>query len=176
MRKVLFIFGVLVITSSHAQDSNGTDDISNSYTLIRSTTGISGSSSTHLTPYGRYLLSQSIGQSSIIGTGSNAGYTLRQGYQQPSILADVIQGIDDNELDATIYPNPFQHSIFISFGERITKDIEIDLFDITGKLIFSKKFSPSQQVRLSITDISNGSYIINVRSSNKRISATLIKK
>jgi len=173
---ISFVFLTFGIYIGHSQISYTESETEMSYSIIRSNIGASGSSKTFITNNGRYIVSQSIGQSSVIGTSSINGYSLRQGYQQPSILADVIKGINGNELDATIYPNPFQYSIFITFGERITEDVEIDMFDVTGKLIYSKKSPPSQQLRFSITEISNGSYIINVRSSNKRISATLIKR
>ena len=111
----------IVYAKGFSQTTDPSTDNTGSFNVIRSTIGISGSSNTISTANGNYIISQSIGQSSIIGTGSNAGYTLRQGYQQPSILADAPSGNDNDKLEAKIYPNPFNHSIYISFSERITK-------------------------------------------------------
>ena len=169
MKTTIFISLLFVYSIVYSQDDN-------SYTISRSTISMGGSSKMISANNSTYNISQSIGQSSVIGTSSSDGYTLRQGYQQPSIYAIKIQESKDDLLKAAIYPNPFQQSIFISFSEHISNDIRVLLFDVSGSLIFSQKYPPTQLIRLSLSNIANGSYIINVISSTKKISTKLIKR
>ena len=133
MKTTIFISLLLVYSIVYSQDDN-------SYTISRSTISMGGSSKMISTNNTTYNISQSIGQSSVIGTSSGNGYTLRQGYQQPSIYTIKIQVSKDDLLKAAIYPNPFQQSIFISFSEHISNDIKVFLFDVSGSLIFSQEY------------------------------------
>lgn len=177
MRKLIsFVFLTFCFCVGHSQISSTESETEMSYSIIRSNLGISGSSHTFTANTKQYIVSQSIGQASVIGTSSNSGYTLRQGYQQPSSLTYIIPLDGDNKLKAIIYPNPFQQSISISFSELILNDIEVLLFDIKGSLIYSGKFIGSPLIRISLSDIANGYYVIKVSSGNKQISAKLIKR
>ena len=129
-----------------------------------------------ITSNGKYSVSQSIGQLSVIGTYSNKGFYLRQGYQQPLNKIKVSSVSQNNDLTATIYPNPFKQSISISFGNNMKNEISVLVFDISGKMIYSKKFQPSQRIQLDFDDISSGSYLLKVLSNNKLFNAKLIKK
>ena len=70
-----------------------------------------------------------------------------------------------------LYPNPSNELINISFGEdRLSK---LELFDITGKLLFKKELN-SNTYTLNITNYSSGTYIVKVynqynTSLNKKI-------
>lgn len=169
---LLFFFGYFI---GFAQNQGTNSNSSESYKIIRSSLASSGSSNTISTNDGIYNVSASIGQSSVIGTSSNEGYVLRQGYQQLSILSDKTKLPGDNKLNTIIYPNPFQQSISVSFNEQITNDIFIDVFNVNGRLVFSKKFPPSQLLKLRLGNISNGTYVIKVASNGKQFSAKLIK-
>ena len=148
---------------------------SNSYRIMRSNIGAGGSSKTMSTSKGQYVISQSIGQSSIIGTYSNNGYYLRQGYQQPPSNIKVVKKSSTNDLFATVHPNPFGQSVSISFTESITKTISVSVYDISGKLIYSKEFPPSKNIDLDLKHISNGSYLLKAISNGKLFNAKLIK-
>ena len=174
-RIILLLIFTAVGVIGYAQNTDSHPNNSNNYSIIRTSTGIGGSSSTVLTPNGIYIISQSIGQSSAINTGSNSGFTLRQGYQQPSILSETIPTYN-NKLKAKIFPNPFTHSIFISFSEHITKEINVLLFDVKGSLVYSQKYAPSQFLKLNLGDFANGNYILNVEYKNKSFTTKLIKR
>lgn len=148
-----------------------------SYSIIRSNLGTSGSSKVITTKNGQYSVSQSIGQSSVIGTYSNNGYYLRQGYQQPLNKIKVVKEVFKNDnLIATVHPNPFEQSVFVSFDDEIEKEILVSVFDVAGKEIYSKQFKPSQRIELNLNNLSLGTYILKVLSSDKLFNAKLIKK
>jgi Secretion system C-terminal sorting domain len=175
-RLILCLLSTIVCYIGYAQNTNTSKNNTGLYVIIRSSTGIGGSSNTIITNSGRYIVSQSIGQSSTIGTSSNAGYTLRQGYQQPAISIDIITLPEDNKLNVTIYPNPFEQIVAISFSELMINDVSIIVFDINGRLILSQKHPPSQLIKLPLKEISSGAYLIKVSSNGKQFNAKLIKR
>lgn len=149
---------------------------SRAYSIIRSNFGASGSSHTIVTKKGTYSVSQSIGQTSVIGTHSNNGYYLRQGYQQPSSGIKVSPSLKNNDLSATVYPNPFEQSVSIAFSQSMKNNISVMVFNLKGKLIYSKEYNPSQQIQIHFDALSSGTYLLKVVSNNKLFHSKLIKK
>lgn len=147
------------------------------YSLVRSSLGVGGSSKVITTNNGKYVVSQSIGQSSVIGTHYNNGYYLRQGYQQPINKIKVVNSeFKTNNLVASVFPNPFEHAFFVSFNENMKQDITVLVFDVTGKQIYSRNFKPQQRISLNLSNMSSGSYLLKVLSNKKIFNAKLIKK
>ncbi|MEL0456981.1 T9SS type A sorting domain-containing protein [Flavobacteriaceae bacterium SZ-1-7] len=153
-----------------------TNSDSKSYTIVRSNLGAGGSSRVVSTQKGNYKVSQSIGQSSVIGTHYGNGFALRQGYQQPLNNIKVVPISRNNNLVAHVYPNPFEESVDVTFSQDIKKDVSVLVFDVAGKLVYSKEFKPSQKINLNLVDISSGSYLLKVMSDDKLFNAKLIKK
>ena len=81
--------------------------------------------------------------------------------------------LGNNDLIAptvSLYPNPSNELINISFGEdRLSK---LELFDITGKLLFKKELN-SNTYTLNIANYSSGTYLVKVYNQNN---ASLNKK
>ncbi|APY07597.1 hypothetical protein BWZ20_04470 [Winogradskyella sp. J14-2] len=163
--QLLLLVGLIQI--SFAQNNN-------EYRIISSNVGSSGSSQTLQTANGTYKVSQSIGQSSVIGTYYNNGYYLRQGYQQPISKLKALKNLT-LELRAKVYPNPFSQMLFISFSDFVQRDISIRIFDIKSRVIYTKVFLPAQRIELQIEDISTGTYFLNVSSGEKYFNTKLIK-
>ncbi|WP_299114855.1 T9SS type A sorting domain-containing protein [uncultured Winogradskyella sp.] len=145
-----------------------------SYRIISSNLGSSGSSQTIATTQGTYNVSQSIGQSSVIGTHSNGNYVLRQGYQQPLFNISIVTEVDYN-LEAKVYPNPFNQQVTIDFTSPIKNDIMVLLNDVTGKLIYSNVYSAAQKIDLQFNNIQSGTYFLKVVSGSKHFNSKLIK-
>ncbi len=176
--KISMVLFCLVTIVCYGQDlsENNSKNVKGKYSIIRSTVGVGGSSKTIIANTGNYNISQSIGQSSVIGTYSKNGYTIRQGFQQPFLSAKIISIPNRDDLRAVLYPNPFQQSINISFNTPITNQVSIILFDITGRTIRSQEFSASQLIALPLEEISDGTYFLKVSSGNKKFTAKLIKE
>ena len=165
------LFGLLLlfcfVMELHAQSNSG-------YRVIRSNLGNAGSSQIVDTSQGSYSVSQSIGQSSVIGTYHKNGYYLRQGYQQPTSKIKVVE-LKDFTLNANVFPNPFSQFVTIKFSDYITNDISVRVFDVNSKQIYYQIFPPSQSINLNIIDISNGIYFLKVISDIKQFNTKLIK-
>lgn len=167
--KILLCIVILcgATTEFQAQETSG-------YRIMRSNLGSSGSSQSVVTSRGSYIVSQSIGQSSVIGTHSKNGYYLRQGYQQPSTKVKVVKEISP-ELKANVHPNPFNQVITISFSEAMQHPILVTIFDVNAKLIYSENFSAIQRLQLNLSDFSDGIYMLKVLSDTQFFNTKLIK-
>lgn len=142
---------------------------------MRSTLGMAGSS-TELTSNSRaYFISQSIGQSSIIGTGIKNGRVVRQGFQQP--LYQIRQGIQSiGKLNATIYPNPSQRWLNILFAEELSTEISLALYDNMGRLIIEETYDATALIQLDIANVNNGIYMLKATSGRKQLITTIVKQ
>ena len=143
--------------------------------LQRATLGNSGSSTEISNSDENYYISQSVGQSSVTGTFNNENHSIRQGFQQPPIRV-VINTETNNDLDAIVYPNPVDTYVTIQFNEELTHSIDMVLYDISGKLVFSKTQRPTNSFNLDLSFLPSGTYMLNITSENKRFLARLIKK
>lgn len=146
------------------------------YLIVRSTMGSGGSSQTIPTNEGVYYVSQSIGQSSVIGTFSNRGYSISQGYQQPLFTVRINISHSKNFLSAVIFPNPASHSLKILFRDDISGEIFIVMHDAGGRTVLTEKRQSAKVVTLSLNNIPNGIYFLKVRTGNKHLSAKIIKE
>jgi len=144
--------------------------------LVRSTTGVSGSSEIISTNNKTYVVQQSIGQASAIGTFNSVDYILRQGFIQPNILAKIIDKDIPLNLEAIIYPNPFVESITISFNEKISDKIEVVVFDFLGRMVFSKSYNTEQNLQVQFNNLAVADYIIKIVANNKQFVKNIIKK
>ncbi|MFT5215513.1 MAG: hypothetical protein ACI83H_000629 [Glaciecola sp.] len=171
MKKTLFFFLIIFgIVSLSAQDTSSNN-------LVRSTTGVSGSSENMTVNNKLYTIQQSIGQSSPIGTfTSDTQYTLRQGFIQPNVLAKIRDVAIPLNLEAVIYPNPFVESITISFSEQITDKVEVAVFDLLGRLVFSKSYLADQKINVQFNNLSVANYILKVTTNNKQFIKKILKK
>jgi len=144
--------------------------------LVRSTIGASGSSETITDGVTSYIVQQSIGQSSVIGTTSNEGYTFRQGFIQPDVFSKIIEKNTPLNLNVTIYPNPFDNQISLAFNEDIKDDIHITVFNMLGANMFSKSYTANQQIDVILNWLSSGEYILKTVANRKQFIAKILKK
>ena len=78
-------------------------------------------------------------------------------------------GLSESMLSSvSIYPNPIQNELTIS-GENGT----IELFDVSGKLLISKKHLNFSV--LNVSDLNSGSYILKLTNENGSLIQKLVK-
>ncbi len=152
----IFLFVVFSVCAQEPDES--------SVRLLRSTITTVGSSSTS---FNNYYIAQSIGQSGIIGKVDVDKTTVQQGFLS-SIMSFEINNTSDelvNEiLEFVVFPNPFIDYVEVSFSKKIQQDILIDITDDTGRLIKSKKYLPTNKIKIPIGDISVGLYFLQIKT------------
>ena len=171
IQKSLFVSALFLLFIQFTKAQN----TSSAY-LVRATTGVAGSSENVDFNNKQYVVQQSIGQASVIGTFSDENYTLRQGFIQPNVLVKIIDIAIPLSLEAIIYPNPFVESVTISFSEQITDRVEVAVFDILGRLVFSKSYTANQKVNVEFNNLSVADYILKVTANKKQFIKKIIKK
>lgn len=80
-------------------------------------------------------------------------------------------GIDENNgvQDLTLYPNPTNGKMNISYSSKKTQELKIDIIDVTGKTCHSQYFSSSVGVNnynLNVSFLNQGIYILRIAGSD----------
>jgi hypothetical protein len=86
--------------------------------------------------------------------------SINQGVQQPYDI-DIITGIEHEEIELTLYPNPTLGQFNLSIADSRTSEYSIQLFDAAGRLLLSKK----QLIELnsiSLESYATGTYMLSV--------------
>lgn len=99
------------------------------------------------------------------------GYLFDTPFKSNSQELDIIAtGIDDN-LDKTtkefkIYPNPCRGEFKLALGNA-AKEFKIEIFDLSGKKVFSKQNSNAGENTIRIESLESGLYIVRVQAGNE---------
>ncbi|UPQ80646.1 S8 family serine peptidase [Flavobacterium azooxidireducens] len=92
----------------------------------------------------------------------------------PITIQDNLSLIENASVQALIYPNPSNGKVTVSWSENI--ETTIDLFDLQGRIILSKKIN-SSNIELDINQFSEGIYLISVRNEKvKTMKKIMLKK
>jgi choice-of-anchor B domain-containing protein len=87
------------------------------------------------------------------------------------IVSPSLLSTDDNSLSKfSLYPNPSTNYVEISSPE--TPISEIQVYDLSGKLVISNKYNSEVNINLNISSISNGIYLLKI---NNQVTKKLIK-
>ena len=79
--------------------------------------------------------------------------------------------VDDNSLsNFSLYPNPSTNSVELSSTN--TPISEISIYDLSGKLLLSKKYNSEININLNISNLAPGIYLLKI---NNKKSIKLIK-
>lgn len=142
--------------------------------LMRSSISASGASETVTVGESIYTIQQSVGQQSVIGSFTTENVTARQGFIQPPIK---INGIveEDTNLDAVVYPNPFESSVHIKFNEEIKGQLSVVLYDLQGRLVYDKPYDAAPEIVVNLDFLSKAAYVLLVSTENKQFKANLLK-
>ncbi|MBL0340051.1 MAG: T9SS type A sorting domain-containing protein [Bacteroidetes bacterium] len=74
-------------------------------------------------------------------------------------------GISENDFASSInlFPNPANDKLTIAFGS-INKKVEVNITDITGKVIYSTIASETQKIEVNTKDFAAGIYVVQIQS------------
>jgi len=86
---------------------------------------------------------------------------------------------ESKELNFSIYPNPADKQISISFGENITGMARLNISDLTGRVVYSEDINdvrPGQVQSINSLGIKEGVYLLRLTSGgNSAIRKVVIK-
>ena len=110
----------------------------------------------------------------ITATENTTNYYLTQGFQQPAkIVVTAINNLTTQSI-LSVYPNPFTSSIYIKRDGD--KQLQIQLMDVSGKIVLNKALSTSEN-QLDLTTLASGLYLLKVYDTeNQFIQSLKIEK
>jgi hypothetical protein len=121
-------------------------------------------------------VSYTVGQ---VGYVTNNGLTgsVAAGVQQPyeiSVIASaVIKGLID--LSYSVYPNPATDLVNLKIDNYEIMDLNYQLFDLTGKLLQTKKIE-SSETAISLKTLSQATYFLKITKNNNPVKSFKIIK
>lgn len=71
-----------------------------------------------------------------------------------------------NERYFKIYPNPTSNLLTIQMEKEITTPYQIQIFSLTGQLLFQKYYEASEVGLIDVTDWGSGMYLIKIRTND----------
>ena len=78
--------------------------------------------------------------------------------------------MSNGNLEATVYPNPANDIIAIQAGLITTEDLNVALYDMTGRLIQSTKiYQGSTIAYIDARTLYNGEYLVRVFNNSESV-------
>jgi hypothetical protein len=74
-----------------------------------------------------------------------------------------------------IYPNPATDLIAIQFSGLVEADFQLDLIDVTGRIIESKSINKGQTIAyFDVQTVYNGTYFVSISNGNNHTTRKVI--
>ena len=80
--------------------------------------------------------------------------------------------VNEVGMEVKIYPNPVQNLLNISSTENIQ---QIEVYDVSGKLILSKRGTNARQSVVDVSELSKGQYVLKVSSAAGKATSSFVK-
>lgn len=114
-------------------------------------------------------LSWTIGEP-MIDTYSTGPNQLTQGFHQTNLSAVGIEDLDESII-VNVYPNPTTQQLTIETNQ-LKGQYSINIYDVTGKLIYSKPIDSSANHIIDFSEHSNGSYHLHIINQDNNLIKT----
>ena len=93
--------------------------------------------------------------------------------------ANGVLSINENLLNDTnfkVFPNPFDNVITLRNAINSTNQLEVAIFDLTGKKVFNRKVNFVEEEKIELNQFTSGIYILKINSENTSKQIKLIKR
>jgi hypothetical protein len=77
-----------------------------------------------------------------------------------------------------IYPNPISSGdLNIYLGNSTSKKVGVSLFDLNGRTVFKKQYSPvNNEIQFNVDALSKGIYLLNINTESSLMTYKIIRK
>ncbi|NLA24780.1 MAG: PKD domain-containing protein [Bacteroidales bacterium] len=99
------------------------------------------------------------------------GYATSTDIRPVACLVDIEDIMINTKIN--IYPNPASDQVNIDLSEFNYRNANIDILDITGKVIHNKKLEANESYSFSVSNFGAGLYFIQITADGKRITKKL---
>ena len=113
-------------------------------------------------------VSYTVGQIVYTTHSASAGAATPQAQQTEDILETTeVEILSDANLTYTVYPNPTSNFLTLKIDAYNKENLMYQLFDVTGKILESKKVSENQSV-ISLENLPSANYFLKVTDNNNQ--------
>lgn len=89
------------------------------------------------------------------------------------IKAEVVLGVNDFDLSKLkYYPNPVNDLLTITYADVITN---VEVFDLNGRMVIKRDFD-NQTVQLDFSNLSSGTYMLNIKTKENSQFVKIVRK
>jgi len=81
--------------------------------------------------------------------------------------------LEEQDIKFSIFPNPASNTFYLSF-EKVQENVNLIIFDITGKLVQQQSFLELKTQRVDVSDLVPGMYTVRVNTGNQVSSKRII--
>ncbi|MFW6219213.1 MAG: T9SS type A sorting domain-containing protein [Bacteroidota bacterium] len=97
-------------------------------------------------------------------------YNLYKNIRECDTTTTIIKSFVSDEGNCIIYPNPATNIITIEFLKSITEQIELEIFNIFGQLVYAKNISHNNGASTHhISQLGTGIYVVRITSDNQKL-------
>jgi hypothetical protein len=113
----------------------------------------------------------------MIQTFQSDSVKLTQGFHQGDIsVTTAIDEMSEFAMNAEVYPNPVRQRLTVDFENMVDQTIHLKLVSLTGNTILRREIAnPSTQLRINLSGINSGTYMLEVKAKNKRKVFKIVK-
>lgn len=92
-----------------------------------------------------------------------------------TIKVIVSTGLENNEINSRIFPNPFDKNLTIQLDNNVT-DLNVSLYSLIGETVYTNDFNGTNQVDLNLENVKKGIYLLRIKADNKLITKKIVKE
>ncbi|MGB0165561.1 MAG: CHRD domain-containing protein [Luteibaculum sp.] len=101
---------------------------------------------------------------------------ITRNYRISSETSDLVD-LNGFKIDYSVYPNPVRDNLNITLSEKLGRDMEIRLTDISGKSLFNTSLKAgNQQSKINMSDLNQGSYILSFLMDGELVASERLVK
>ncbi|MGB2129596.1 MAG: T9SS type A sorting domain-containing protein [Flavicella sp.] len=120
------------------------------------------------------VISQSIGQSSVIGSSTSGNTTVFQGFQHKKWIS--LMRANKRAFDVDVFPNPFKDKITLTFLSESDASTEVSLYTISGTLMYKGiHYQEGLTLEVEFPNLPVAPYMLRVSQNNNTNYQQLIK-
>lgn len=123
------------------------------------------------------IVSQSIGQESVIGNFSNGDVKIIQGFQQPFWTRLISNSSSIVPIEITHFPNPVTDNLNLNFYNYEIGELNLSIYDYSGRILMKRNISvESGKSIVDLTTLPSGSFLIGLENDKINYYIKIIKK
>tara|TARA_B100000989_G_C19447480_1_gene430181 strand:+ start:289 stop:780 length:492 start_codon:yes stop_codon:yes gene_type:complete len=123
------------------------------------------------------IISQSIGQESVIGNFSNDNVKIIQGFQQPFWTKLISNSSSVIPIQITHFPNPITDNLNLNFYNLDMGELNLSIYDYSGRILMKRNISvESGKSIVDLTMLPSGSFLMGLQNDKINYYIKIIKK